>query len=511
VASDDSPLLLGIDVGTTSVKAAIHDLHGTVISTASTPTITHYPRPHWAYYHADELWDLTISVVRDTVAAVTRPERIASVAVTSMGEAGVPIDASGDPTAEVIAWFDTRTQPQVRRLDETIGKDALFASSGLSLQPIFGLCKMLWLQEQKPEAFARTSRWLNVADYIAYRLSGVPATDYSLASRMLTLDLANRAWNTDLLNATGVPEDMLAPLMQSGTPLGTITPDAADQTTLPRSVTIATGGHDHVCGALATGVVQPGSMLNSLGTAEAVFLPLDRPVTDPAMGHQGYTQGAHVVPGCYYVFGGQYTSGASIAWIRDITAGSYERMLAQAKDVPPGSIGVCFLPHLRLANPPHDDPIARGAFIGLTADATAPTLVRSVVEGLAYETRNSLEGLIAFKGVEAPRKILVTGGSTRNRLLLDIKATVLGQPLQIAPNEEATTHGAAILGGIAAGLYRDIDHALELTATECTEVHPVPEWTDVYNATFREVYQPLYQTLRPINHAINRIEVDTSS
>jgi len=510
VARDDTPLLLGIDVGTTNIKAAVHDLHGRVIGTASTPTITHYPRPHWAYYLAEELWERTVSVIRQAVAAVSRPERIASVAVTSMGEAGVPIDAHGDPTAEVIAWFDTRSQPQARHLDERFGKDTLFATSGLSLQPIFGLCKMLWLRDHASEAFARTDRWLNVADYIAYRLSGVCATDYSLASRTLALNLATLTWNTDLLSEVGIPHGMLAPLMPSGTPLGPILPEVAEQTTLPRSVVVATGGHDHVCGALATGIVQPGSMLNSLGTAEAVFIPLDRPIADPAMGRQGYTQGAHVVPDRYYAFGGLYTSGASISWIRDIIGADYDSMLAGAGDVPAGSLGICFLPHLRLANPPHDDPDARGAFVGLTADVTGPVLARAVLEGLAYETRSSLEGLMRFDEVERPGRIVVTGGGTRSSLFLEIKATVLDRVLHVSPNEEATTHGAAMLGGIAVGLYEDVDHALEMTVSDCADVHPVLAWKDVYDATYRGVYRPLYDTLRPLNHAIRRIEAGRS-
>lgn len=508
VPGDRSPLLVGIDVGTTNIKAVIYDQGGRTVSRATTRTITHYPRAHWAYYRPTELWDQTTQVLREAIAPIEQPGRIASVAVTSMGEAGVPLDPRGHPTYDAIAWFDTRTRPQVEWLDRAIGKDALFATTGLSLQPIFGLCKMLWLAQNEPDAWARTSRWLNIADYIAFRLSGVMATDHSLASRTLALDLRRLRWDDAILRSAGIDPDVLAPLVTSGGRLGRVTPDAARDTGLPASTIVAAGGHDHVCGALATGVIDPGVMLNSLGTAEAEFLPLVEPIFDPGMGRQGYTQGAHVAPGRYYVFAGQYTSGASMGWIRDIIdpAGDYAALIADAAAAPPGSLGACFLPHLRLANPPNDDPRSRAAFVGLTADVGRGEMTRAVMEGMAFESRASLEGLLAFDGVRAPRQIIAIGGSTKNALLMRIKASVLGQPLSVAAVDEATTHGAAILGGIGAGVYADATAALRDLAREHATVAPVEAWTDTYDATFREVYQPLYAVLRPLNHAIHRLQ-----
>src|SRR5215218_7597719 len=257
------PLLIGAEVGTTNIKVVAFDRSGRAAVHASTPTPTHYPRPGRAHYDPEELWHVFAATLR-----------------------------------KVTGW-----------LDRTFGRDHLFGVTGLSLQPIFGLCKLLWLKENEPEAFGRTAAWLNVADYIAFRLAGVAATDYSLASRTLALDLHRLRWAEDLLQEADVSPDLFAPLRPSGSSLGPITSEAAEATRLPESAQVAVGGHDHVCGALATGVTEPGTMLNSLGTAEAIFLPLERPLTDPEVGHQGYTQGAHVA-GQYYVFGGQYTSGA---------------------------------------------------------------------------------------------------------------------------------------------------------------------------------------------------------
>ncbi|MGH3144437.1 MAG: FGGY-family carbohydrate kinase, partial [Rubrobacter sp.] len=314
------PLLIGADVGTTNIKVLAFDRSGRAVARASSSTPTSYPRPGRAHHDPEDLWAAFAKTLREVTDRLGDPRRVAGIAVASLAEAAVPLDDQGRPTHDIIAWFDGRSGPQAERLDREIGRDRLFALSGLSLQPIFGLCKLLWLQENEPDAFSRTATWLNVADYVAFRLSGVPATDYSLASRTLALDLRRLEWAGDLLEEVGVPPGIFAPLLQGGSRLGSVTPEAAKATGLPQSAGVAVGGHDHVCGALAVGVTEAGTMLNSLGTAEAIFLPLERPLTDPEVGHQGYAQGAHVA-GQYYVFGGQYTSGASVEWFRDALGG----------------------------------------------------------------------------------------------------------------------------------------------------------------------------------------------
>src|SRR5919199_1108509 len=482
------PILIGADVGTTNIKVLAFDRSGRAVEGASSPTPTRYPGPGRAHYDPEELWSSFASTLRQVTQRLDDPRRVASIAVASIGEAAVPLDSGGGPTHDIIAWFDGRARPQAERLGRLIGQDRLFRLTGLSLQPIFGLCKLLWLKENEPEAFSRTATWLNVADFMAFRLCGVTATDYSLASRTLALDLHGLRWATGLLEEVGITPDLFAPLRESGSLLGPVSPEAAAATGLPEGACVAAGGHDHVCGALAVGVTQTGTMLNSLGPAEAIFLPLERPLTDPRLGEQGYTQGAHVV-GRYYVFGGQYTSGASVEWLREALGGvDYETLVAEAEKVPPGSLGAFFLPHLRLANPPYDDPAARGAFVGLSTDVKRGELFRAVLEGLAYDSRNSLEPLLAHSGLERLRAIYAIGGGTQNRLLMRIKATVLDQEITASGVDEATSLGAAILGGVGAGVYEDIPSALqELRYAECA-VEPVSEEVPFYDDAFRRVY-----------------------
>jgi len=508
-------LLLGLDIGTTSVKAVVYRTDGTAAGASSLPTPTHIPRPGWAFYRPDELWETVVRAIRGALADLPNPEQIKAVAVASVGESGVLVDAGGAATTDSIAWFDIRTRPQARWLAERIGKDELFARSGLSLQPIFSLNKLLWHREHEPDAWARSVRWLMLADFIAYQLSGQSATDLSLASRTLMLDLHQKRWHEETLIQAEIDQNRLAPLVPGGTPLGYVTAGASALTGLPVTAVVASGGHDHVCGALAAGVTQPGQMLNSLGTAEALFLPTEQPLVDPKAGRQGYTQGAHVVGGGYYAFAGQYTSGASIEWLRELLGASddpvaYEQLITGAERVPAGSLGVLFLPHLRLASPPYDDPRSRGALIGLTMDAGRDDVTRAVLEGLAFESRSTLEPLLTYPQVTPPQSVVAIGGGTRNPLLMRVKASVSNLNHHVVNADEATALGAALLGGLAAGVYRDVDEAVGAMLYSQQTIAPEPSEVPVYETIYREVYQRIYLSVAPLSQAISDLQATTA-
>jgi len=497
-------------MGSTNVKAVIYEPDGRTVALFSVPSITHVPKPTWAYYQPEELWSLAVRALRGAIAQIENPRRIAGIAVTSVGESGIPLDRDGNATYDSIAWFDRRTIQQADWLTRAIGEDAMFGLTGLSLQPIFSLCKILWIKENEPDAFRRAVRWLHVADYIAFKLSGAAATDFSLASRTLLFNLHNRDWDDSILQTAGIERSFMAPAVPSGTKIGEVTADAAEATGLPRGTAVAAGGQDHVSGALAAGVVRRGQMLDSMGTAEALFFPLDEPLTDPELGRQGYTQGAHVVSGKYYIFGGLYTSGACVDWAHRVVGKHLDlhELLIEAESTPAGSNGVSFIPHLRLANSPHSDPRARAAFIGLTTDIDRGGMMRAVLEGLAYEARSSIEPLLTFAGLDSWPEISLIGGSAKNDLLLQIKASVKNSMLRIVDLQEATALGAAILGGLGAGVYANVDEALATVHAHPREVHPNPDDVVLYDDYFRNVYQGIYKALRPLNHAIHAIFSD---
>ncbi len=504
-------LLVGIDFGTSHIKAIAFTPDGQVVAKASVPTPTIYPQPGWAYYEPGAMWSQTVVALRAMTGQIDDPARIVAIAVASVGETGVPLDAAGEPTYDAIAWFDNRTKPQAERLRRELGADPIFLRTGLSVQPIYTLCKILWLKENAPDAYARTATWLNAADYIAWRLCGVPASEYSLASRTIMLDINGLRWETALLGEVGVDAAILPPLLPSGTKLGPLLPDAAAQTGLPASAVVTTGGHDHVCGAFALGVTQPGSVLDSMGSAEAIFLATDQVLKDPRIGHCGYSQGVHVSGG-YYVLGGLYTSSACVEWFREAVGNqpAYAELGAEAGQVPPGSLGVVFLPHLRTANPPYDDPLSRATFVGVTFDAKRGALYRAVLEGVAYEAHNSLETLLPYLPGTHIERIVATGGGTRNDLLMRIKASVYNQPLRIVSIDEATALGAAMLGGLGTGIYTDIVDAGTTIRYTTRTAEPVPADASFYERAFQSVYRKIYLSVHEVHHAIaalNAVEV----
>ncbi len=501
------PLLVGVDFGTSHIKAIAFTPEGRIVAHASTPTPTVYPQPGWAYYDPDAVWLQTASALRTMSAQIDDPRRVAAVAVASVGEAGTPIDAAGQPTYPMIAWFDTRTKEQAEQLRRRFGADEIFRRSGVSLQPIFTLCKILWLQQHEPEALARTVRWLNAADYLTFRLCGVAVSEFSLASRTLMLDIERLRWNVELVEEVGLNPALLPPLLPSGTKLGTVLPDVAAQTGLPVHAVVTTGGHDHVCGAMALGVTRPGAVLDSLGTAEAIFLATDKVLKDPEVGRRGYAQGVHVSGG-YYILGGLYTSGACIEWFREnIGAGlDYEALAEEGAAVSPGSLGVYFLPHLRTANPGYDDPYSRATFVGLTFDARRGALYRSLLEGLAYEARYSLDTLLPYLSDTRIERIVATGGGTRNRLLMRIKASVYNHPLRVVSIDEATALGAAMLAGLGAGVYADVGAAVQSVRYTTALVEPEPTAAAFYAKAYERVYRELYPSVRTIHRAIGTLE-----
>ena len=255
-----------------------------------------------------------------------------------------------------------------------------------------------------------------------------------------------------------------------GTLLGRLLPDVARATGLPSRVQVATGGHDHICGALAVGATDPDTLLNSLGTAEALCITSDRAWLSDQFARQGYTTGAHVARDRFYILGSIYTSGACVEWIRNLLGSNvkYGTLVSEAELAPPGSLGVHFQPHLRLGNPPNNDPESRAAFIGLTSDVKRGAMFRAVLEGLAYESRLCLEAIVSHPEIDRPNRIVAIGGNTRNRLLMQIKSSVFNQRISIADVEEIRRPGRRGTGRPRRGRFRG--HRLRSARTDVRQL-----------------------------------------
>ena len=499
--SADEPLLCGIDAGTSQVRALVFTTEGTVVASAAEPTPIRVLGPDSAELDAEGLWQVVLAVLRRVTAQVPDPKAIRSVAVASVGEAGVLLGEDDLPLTPIIAWYDTRTTGELDRLLSTIGFERLHRITGLCADPTFSLLKLMWLKREAPEAFSAARHWLNVGDFIAWRLSGERATDYSLASRTLMLDLEQRSWATAVLEATGIPSALLPPLLASGTALGHVRPEMADATGLPADCMVGVGGHDHVCGLIAAGADRPGVLLDSLGTAEALSLISEAPLVDPALGWDGFNQGViEVDRPLYYVFGGLPTAAASVEWFRALFAGvDHATLIAEADAAPAGSEGVLFLPHLRLGSPPFPDPIGRGAFVGLSAATSRGAMFRALLEGIALDGANILKTMQKHLGIVAPEQVLAIGGSTRNQLLMQLKATAYGTPIAVLDLPDTTCLGAALLGGLAAGVFTSLADARSRLTVPQHLVLPDPGWSEDQRVHRQLLYAAAYSSLRPLH------------
>ncbi len=386
----------------------------------------------------------------------------------------------------------------------------LFAITGTEIQPIMTAPKLMWIRDELPEVWSRTSKFLNVSAYIAWRLGAEMVQEHSLASRTGLFDLRRRDWHPELLKLAGLDRSLFGTLTQGGTRIGSVSRAGSLASGLPAGIAIGMAGHDHLCGAFAGGVIRRGDVLDSIGTAEGLLVGLDTPVDDVTMGGQGFTQGAHVVPDQYYGLGAIYTAGASYEWARKAFAGGrdHQAILAGARSVSAGSLGVMFLPHLRLAMFPELDSRARGAFIGLTTDVTTDVLIRAVLEGVAMEGRAGFGPLAQFADLPELTDIKVIGGTARNQLLIEIKASVMNARQHVLAVDEATALGAAMLAGMAAGVYSSADDAIAQVSYDATIVEPDSSVVALYDAMFNDVYRHIYHALRPMHHAIFDMFID---
>lgn len=502
-----APLLASLDLGTGRVRAVAIDLKGRIVAEAAEPTPTHFPQAGWAEYHPQELWQTVCKVLIALTQSAKAQGTIQGFATGSMGEAGVLIDAHGQELGQIIAWYCGRTVADGEAMRSQLGDDYVFKTSGVTASHSFSLAKILWWRRTHPDLFAKARRWLNMADWVAYRLTGEARTDFTLASRTNALDLARLRWADELLGKLDIDPSLFAPLTASGAPVGRVHAAGAAQTGLPQGLAVSAGGHDHVISTVAADTNQPGILLDSMGTAEGLILANDRPIFDDRLRAGGNQQSVLSLDAPRYeLMCGLTTSGGAVEWFRKQAGGaSYETLIAEARATPPGSHGLAFLPQLRGGDQPYPNPHARGAFIGITGDSSPGALFRSVLEGLCLYTRLELDHLSAIDDVAPITRIRVIGGGTRNDLLMKIKASVYGRPLEVTPLSEATCLSAAILGGVGAGVFASVAEARREMAAglgQVAIVEPDPEWAARYEELYRTVYAHLPTVLASTHDAL---------
>lgn len=459
-------LILGIDLGTTHIKVATFGLDGSLQSLhwVATPTIN--LGGGQAVYDPETLWKSVVNLLQKTVHTVGTEKKIISLAVTSMAEAGLLLDAEKVPLIPVLSWYDVRGKKEAKEWFERVKPQEFFATTGLNPNHIYSLFKILWLQKNEPELYARAKFWMCLPDYVNFRLTGNVATDYSIASRTGMFDLPKKSWSDSILAAGEIEANLLPPLLPSGSALGPITPEVAQETGLPSELVVSLGGHDHVCGAFAAQVTEPFVLLDSMGTSESFISVLPALENLDLEAFQGFNVGHHVAVDRYYLQGGASSNGASIEWYlakfygTEGLANPYSELIRLGKASELGANGLVFVPQLRGGGPPKRNPQSKGSFLGIRDYHTEADFARSVLEGVAFEGQRVLEGMEQVLDHKFQR-VKVIGGGTKNDLWLEIKNALTQAIVEIPPIKESTLLGAALLGAIGARVFKDQEDALK--------------------------------------------------
>ena len=493
--------LVGIDVGTTNTKTVIFYVDtGQVCAVGNSRTITRHPKPEWSEFDAEEVWGTALQSIQAAVRQCGRPERICAISVASMGESAFPVDADGNVLHAAIAWYDQRTAAEAQWWENTAGRERIFTITGHVPRPTYGVNKLLWLRNHLPQVFERVHHWLSIEDFVLWKLTGSFATDYSIASRTMLFDQRTLTWSEALIRQAGLPVAWFPPAFPSGTAIGSMSKEVAERTGVPLQAIVSTGGHDHLCGALAAGVTHSGQLLESMGTASVLLAVSNAFRPSPELLAAGCTSYANVVEHTYATLGTLDFAGGALEWIVTLLYGHgkqltvspeiYAQALREAAEVPPGAYGAITIPSFLGSGTPYGQSSARGAMLGLTPSHSRPELVRALMEGLAFWLRDNI--IMFYDLGIAPRKpeITVIGGATQAAPLLQIKADITGCPIKVPQITEAAATGAALLAGMAANIFHSAEQAASSLLHTTQIYEPDMQAVEKYNASYEHTYLP---------------------
>jgi xylulokinase len=500
--------LIGLDVGTTGCKAIAFSADGSILGQAAReyPVLT--PQPGWAEQDAEAVWRLAWEALREAVSAA-REDPPAAMALSVQGEAVIPVDRDGSALRPAMLGMDARTGAENEWLAERFGPEELFQRTGMPIHTVNTLPKLLWIQRHEPEIWRTADQFLLYEDFFLRRLGGEASISHCLASRTQMYDLAQGDWADDLLDACEIDRQRLASLApEKGGVVGRLRPQLADELGLPDQLVLVSGGHDQACAALGSGVVEAGFAMDSTGTAEVVEVAMDTPVLNERLRRGDISIYRHVVPGIYLAMTLNHSGGLLLRWFRDtLSRAAVERARATDQDAydlilaeaPDGPTDLLVLPHFSGKGTPGFDTSSRGAIVGLTFSTTHGDIAKAILEGLTFELRANID-LLREAGI-AIEELHAVGGGARSPLWLQLKADVCRAPLRVPRVTEAACLGAALLAGVAAGLYADLDGGVERTVRMERRVEPDPHAAQAYDRIY-QLYQRLYPTLIPLQRQL---------
>jgi xylulokinase len=484
-------LVIGLDLGTGGVRAIAVDLHGQLMAqtTKSYPLFT--PHPGWTEQNPADWVEASLEALSDIAQQLGENCAIA-LGLSGQMHGMVPLDAEGHVIRPAILWNDQRTGKAVEAIESTISRQELIQRTGNPAITGFQLPKLVWLRTEEPQAYAQVRQILLPKDYLGYVLTGVAVTEPSDASGTGCLNLANRQWDSDILNALKMNPAWFPPVVESTAIAGRLKPEIAAHVGLPAGLPVIAGGGDNAAAAIGLGIsasnLNRGSL--SIGTSGVIFAPLEHPIPDP----EGRVHLFCHADGGYHLLGVTLAAGGSLRWYRDTIAPqiAFADLMQLAERSQPGARGVLFLPHLAGERSPHLDPETRGAWVNLALAHSQADLIRAVLEGVAFSLREALD---IIHNITPMKQLLATGGGARSSVWLKILADILQTELIAPKAEEGAAYGAAILAMVGVGVYSNLEAAFQILPQAENVVQPQKNL--IYESAFQK-YQQLYEALKAV-------------
>jgi xylulokinase len=486
-------LLLGLDISTTGAKALLMDEAGQVVSSATSPLTLSTPRPLWSEQTPGDWWAGISKSIRLALTKVGLPSsEIAAIGLTGQMHGLVLLDENGEVLRPAILWNDQRTGRQCDEIRARLGKDRLIQITGNDALTGFTAPKILWVQQNEPEIWAKTRHILLPKDFIRYKLTGEFAIDKAGGAGTILFDLKTRTWSEEVTTALEIPPSLLPATFEGPEITGWISQEAASETGLTVGTPVVGGGGDQAAQAVGVGAVQPGIIALTLGTSGVVFAATEEPLIEPEGRLHAF---CHAVPDRWHFMGVMLSAAGSLQWYRDtfFPDADFDELVSEAESAPLGCEGLLFLPYLTGERTPHPDPLARGAFVGLTIRHNRDHVTRAVLEGVSFGIKDSFE-LIRASGLAAIEQVRISGGGARSATWRQIMANVLGAELVTVNTTEGAAFGAALLAGVGAGLYASVPEAcqatIQVTGRTTPEQRAMAEYERFY-ARYRALYPAL--------------------
>jgi len=488
--------LIGIDVGTGGTRALVVADNGRVLGTGTCDHVPFVsPQPKWAEQSPDDWWHAAGMAVRTALTQSNIDAKtIEAVGFSGQMHGAVLLDGDRRVIRPAIIWCDQRTEAECEWLNSTLGAETLLSHTCNPALTNFTLPKLLWVRAHEPDAWQRVRHVLLPKDYVRLRLSGSLAMDVTDASGTLMFDVARRRWSREVLESAGIDPTWLPQAFESADVCGHVSEEGAAATGLMHGTPVVAGAGDQAAGATGIGVTRPGVVSATIGTSGVVFAATDRPALDPKGRLHTF---CHSAPNRWHLMGVTQAAGLTLRWLREqLGARDYDSMIAEAARVPVGADGVLWAPYLMGERTPHLDPNARAAFVGLVASHHRGHLIRAVLEGVAFSLR---ETLTIFEELRVPvSSIRLGGGGARSALWRQIQADVYGREVETVAIDDGAAFGAALLAGIGAGVWRDVDDASDSLIRTAVAAIPDSESVLIMNERYA-AYRRLYPALRMLH------------